>query len=259
MTAGRVLRVFAITWRMHMKMLHRSVFDGVMQVVWPLFFATAALLIYRVHGDADALVYAALGASVMTIWTAISTTASAVLQRERGFGTLELLVAAPAPFPLSIAAIVSAVSTVGSYGMLATLVWARLLFGVELHLGRPLLFAGAVAATVLSFAVLGFVLCVTVVRYRVAWALSGLLEYPVWLVCGFLVRTGLLPEWLRPLSWALPPSWGMAAIRATVEGANPWRQLALCAGLAVAYGTLGVWLTETILRSARKNAALSLS
>jgi ABC-2 type transport system permease protein len=158
MSAGRLLRLVAVSWYLHLKMLHRSMFDSVMQVVWPLFFATTALLVYRATGDRDALSYAATGAAVVTVWSAVSSNASGILQRERAFGTLELLVAAPAPFSLSIMSIVLAVTTTGGYAVAATLLWSRFVFGVHLAPAWPLPFALALVATVFSFGVLGFLL-----------------------------------------------------------------------------------------------------
>ncbi|MFC4856106.1 ABC transporter permease [Actinophytocola glycyrrhizae] len=254
----RTLRLVALTWWLHVKMLNRSAFDTLLTIVWPLFFATIALLLYRMEGDADALTYAAFGAGVMTIWTAISSTASAILLRERGSGTLELLVAAPVPFSVSIVSMVLAVSTIGGYGMAATLVWSAVVFGVDIAIAQPLLFAVAVVVTLVSFAVIGFILSVTVVRYRAAWALGAAFEYPVWLVCGFLVPVALLPDWLRPVSWLLPPSWGMAAVRAAVAGQVPGKELLACAVLVVVYAAAGVWLAGTFLHSARRHATLSL-
>ncbi len=255
----RVLRLVAVTWWLQLRMMHRSAFDGVMQLVWPMFFATTALLIYRVGGDPDALTYAALGASVMTIWTAISSSASAILRRERGFGTLELLVAAPAPFALSVASIVLAVSTVGGYAIVATLLWARLVFGAHIAPDQPAVFALALLVTAAAFAVLGFLLSVTVVRYRTVWALGGALEFPVWLLCGFLVPVALLPAWVRGLSWLLPPTWGMRAVRAASAGRPAWADLAACAGIAAAYCVASAWLAGAVLRSARRHGTLSLS
>jgi ABC-2 type transport system permease protein len=258
-TARHAVRLVALTWWLHVKMLNRSVFDSVMQVVWPLFFVTVALFIYRADADPQVLAYAALGSSVMTIWTAISSTASTILQRERGQGTLELLVAAPTPFPLSVLSMITAVSTVGAYGVVAALLWAHFLFGVDVSLAQPLVFPLAVVVTIFSFSVLGFILSVTVVRYRAAWALGSAFEYPVWLVCGFLVPASVLPGWLRPAGWILPPSWGMAAIRRTTEGGSAWPDLLTCAGLAAALSVLGMWLAGLILHSARRHATLSLT
>ncbi|HEY7483631.1 MAG TPA: ABC transporter permease [Streptosporangiaceae bacterium] len=255
----RILRVVMLAWWLHVKMMSRSAFESVLQVVWPLFFATTALLMYRLVGDADALLYPALGASVMAIWTAISTMASGILQRERGYGTLELLVAAPSPFSTVIFPITLAVSTVGLYGMIATLVWARLLFGVDTGITRSPLTVVAVMATVIAIGALGFVMSVTVVRYRAAWALGNVLEYPVWLICGFLVPVSLLPGWVQVISWLLAPTWGVRAIREASAGGTPLPELATCIGLAVAYGVMGIWLGRKFVHAARQHATLSLT
>ena len=52
----RTLRMLTISYWLHLKVLAVSVFDGVFQVVWPLFFATTAFLVYRQSEDPGALV-----------------------------------------------------------------------------------------------------------------------------------------------------------------------------------------------------------
>ena len=78
-----VARMLTVTWWLQLKMLSASAFNGILQFVWPLFFATTAFLVYRQNGDPAALVYAGLGSAVMGLWSAIATTASGALQRER--------------------------------------------------------------------------------------------------------------------------------------------------------------------------------
>ena len=84
-------------------------------------------------------------------------------------------------------------------------------------------------------------------------------EYPIWLICGFLIPLTLLPEWVRPISWALAPTWGMSAIRESALGGSPLPDLLVCGGLALAYTALGVLVVELVLGSARKHASLSLT
>ena len=157
----------------------------------------------------------------MGIWAATSTAAGAAMQRERWHGTLELLVAAPAHFALVLLPVTIAMATIGLYSMVATLLWGRVLFGIHVHVEHPLLFCLSVPATVISIGMLGFLLAVSFVRYRTAWALGNLLEYPVWLICGFLVPLTLFPDWVRPISWVLAPTWGMKAIRESALGGTP--------------------------------------
>ena len=114
-----------------------------------------------------------------------------------------------------------AMSAIGLYSMVATLLVSRFAFGVDLPFEQPLLLAVALVATVVSIGALGFLLAVSFVRYRTAWALGNLLEYPVWLVAGFLVPITLLPDWVQPISWVLAPTWGVDAIREAASGGAP--------------------------------------
>jgi ABC-2 type transport system permease protein len=84
-------------------------------------------------------------------------------------------------------------------------------------------------------------------------------EYPIWLICGFLVPISLLPGWVHPISWALAPTWGMRAIRESATGGTPLPDIAMCLLLGGIYVAIGVVVTETVLRAARRSASLSLT
>lgn len=254
----RSLRLIALGWLFHFKMLVRSSFNGVLGILYPLFFATVAFFMYRA-GSPDALLYASLGAAVMGVWSATSTAAGAALQRERWHGTLELLVAAPVHFSLILLPVTLAMSSIGIYSMAATLLWGWAVFGIDLHLAHPLLFVLAVPTTVISIGLLGFLLAVSFVRYRTAWALGNLLEYPVWLICGFLVPLSLFPGWVKPISWALAPTWGMNAIRESALGGSPFGDVAMCLALGAGYTLAGVLVVEEFLHAARARATLALT
>ena len=252
-------RLLALGWVFHLKMLSRSAFDGLLGVMWPLFFATVAFFMFRAGGGQQTLLYASLGAAVMGIWSMTSTSAGSALQRERWNGTLEVLVAAPAHFALILLPLTIAMSTIGIYCLVATLLWGRLLFGIELELVHPLMFVLSIPVAVVSIGAFGFLLAVSFVRYRFAWALGNLFEYPVWLICGFLVPISLLPGWVHPISWLLAPTWGVRAIRESALGGSPLPDLLLCLALGAGYVLAGVLVLDKVLRAARAKAALSLT
>ena len=255
----RALRFVVIGWWLHLKMIAVTAFEGFLQVVWPLFFATVAMLVYRIGGDQNALIYAGLGASVMGVWSAMATTATSALQRERSNGTLELVACGPAPIALVVIPITVALATVGLYSFVTTLLWARVLFGVAITVANLPAFALSLVVMIVALGLLGFLLSLLAVRYRTAWALGNLLEYPGWLICGFIIPLVILPEWLRPLSYAMAPTWGMQAIRKSAAGDWPWLDIGVCALLGLAYGVVGIVVSEALLRSARRHATLSLS
>lgn len=255
----RVLRLLAVSYWLHLKMIAVSAFDGIFQVIWPLYFATAAFLLYGQADDESVMIYAGLGAAVMGIWSVVTTTASSLLQRERWIGTLELLVSSPTPFALTLIPITTAMASLGLFSLGSTLLWGWLLFGITVPIASPFAFAVSIMVSILSIALLGFLLSVAVVRYRTAWAMGNLLEYPGWLLCGFLVPVGLFPGWVTWISYALPPTWGMQAIRDSASGGSPWRDVLVCLGIGLAYGLVGTLISETVLRSARRHATLALT
>jgi ABC-2 type transport system permease protein len=152
-----------------------------------------------------------------------------------------------------------AMATIGLYSLVATLLWGRFAFGIPISLNDPLVFTLASVVTAIGVALMGFLLAVSAVRYRGAWALGTAFELPVWLICGFLVPVSDLPEWVRPISWVLPPTWGVAAIRDAALGGSPWGDIALCLLLSMGYGLIGAWLCGRLVTSARTNATLALT
>lgn len=255
----RALRLLGVGWLFQFKQMSRSSFDSFLAICWPIFFGTVAFFMFRQGGDPDALIYAGLGAAVMGIWTATSVAAGSALQRERWHGTLELLVAAPSHFSLVLLPIGLATASIGVYCMVATLLWGRFAFGIDLPVEHPLLLALAIPATLLSIGALGFLIAVAFARFRYAWALGSMTEYPIWLICGFLVPLTLLPNWVPPISWALAPTWGMRAIRESSTGGAPLADVAMCFLLGTIYVVVGVLGTEAVLRAARAKASLSLT
>ena len=255
----RATRLLALGWLFHFKILSRSAFDSVLAILWPLFFATVAFFMFRVGHDPETLVYASLGAAVMGVWTATSVTAGSALARQRWHGTLELLAAAPTHFALILLPMTLATSAIGLYCIASTLLWGWLVFGIALNIAHPLLFGLSILATIIAVGMLGFLIAVLFVRHRAAWALGAASEYPVWLVCGFLVPLSLLPGWVRPISWLLAPTWGMRAIRESATGGSSLPDALICLGLGAAYVLVGTVALNHLLRAARVRGALSLT
>ena len=91
------LRLVLVSWWLQFKMIMRSPFDGIGNVIYPLFFATVAFFVFRAGHSPRTLVYASFGAAVMGMWSSVSTSAGSAMQRERWWGTLELLVVQTEP------------------------------------------------------------------------------------------------------------------------------------------------------------------
>ena len=226
----------------------------------PLVFATIAFYMFKSGGKTGTLLYAALGAGMMGIWSSTLFGAGGLIQWWRWEGTLELAVGAPPPFffVLLPAALSSAV--VGAYSLAATLVWGRLVFGIPLHFVHPLAFALSLAATVASLGLMGLLMASSFILYRHANALMNLLEYPVWVATGLVFPIALLPGWAQPISWPLAPRWGIEAIRHSALGGGPvWGPVAMTIVLGAAYSAGAYLFLRMFENLARARATLSLT
>jgi len=141
----RWLRLFGRGWLMHSKHLASSGFFVLMTSVQPLVFASLAFFLFGAGRRADALLYAALGAAMLSVWSTTLIGSGQALTLLRTAGLLELLVAAPAPFAFVLAPITVATATIGLYAMVSTVVWGVLLFDLPVRLEHP----GALIAAVL--------------------------------------------------------------------------------------------------------------
>jgi ABC-2 type transport system permease protein len=244
---------------LHFKMLSRSPFDLFVAIASPLIFATLAYFLFQ-GGTGEGLLAAALASGVMGIWSSTTAQGAGALQTQRRLGVLELLVASPTPFWAVVLPISIAISAIGVYSLVVGLVYVRVLFGVAITIHDWLAFAVSVPATIGAIGALGFLFASALVRYRSAFMLGNLFEWPVWMICGLLIPVSVLPGWLQPVSWAFAPTWGMRALRhAALGSGSSWAAIGMCAALSVAYLTAGGLFLRFFLRSARARATLALS
>jgi ABC-2 type transport system permease protein len=244
---------------MNLKMLGTSSFFLLTSVVQPIVFATIAFYMYQSGNRAGTLLYAALGAGMMGVWSTTLFGSGGMIQWQRWQGTLELGVAAPPPMALLYLPFSLANAFTGMYALAATLAWGRIVFGVPLRFAHPWAFALALPATVIALGLMGLVLASTFVLYRYANALSNLLEYPVWIAAGLVFSTSLLPEWTRPISWSLPPYWGILALRHAALGGPVWGPLAMVSLLGVVSLLIATFTFRWFEHVARARATLSLT
>src|SRR6478752_5683850 len=253
------LRIIWSGFVTNLKMLGTSSFFLLTSIVQPIIFATVAFYMYRSGDRAGTLLYAALGAGMMGVLSTTLFGSGGMIQWQRWQGTLELGVGAPPSMTLVYLPFSIANAFTGMYALAATLIWGRVVFGVPLHFAHPWLFALALPATVISLGLMGLLLASTFILYRHANALSNLLEYPVWIASGLVFSTALLPAWTRPISWVLPPYWGVIALRHAALGGDVWMPLVMVLTLGLIYVAIATVTFRLFEYLARARATLSLT
>ena len=118
-------RLFWMGWLFHLKTLTNSLFFVLVSVLQPIIFASIAFFMVESGNRSGTLLYVALGAGLMGIWSATLFGSGGAIQWQRWQGTLELMVGAPPPFVAVLLPLTVATSTIGSYSVVATLVLYR--------------------------------------------------------------------------------------------------------------------------------------
>ena len=199
----RLLRTMTLGWALHFKQESRNPFFLWIVICTPVIYATMTYFLFQGGEQPSTLVAAAVGSALMGIWSLTTTAAAAALQRQRRLGILELLVASPTPFWATFLPITIAIGTIGIYSLGTGILYVRLLFGVPVSVENWPAFIAAVPPTIFSIGMLGFLMGSAFVRFRAAWMVGNLFEFPVWTICGFLIPLALLPGWVEPIAWAL--------------------------------------------------------
>jgi len=254
-----MIRVFVTGVRLQLLQLMRSGFDISAMLIWPIILASIAFYLLDAKESPHLLFAAALGTAVMMMWAQVIVGAGGALDNQRVFGTLELLVAAPVPLVSTIAPIMIASGAFGIYGLVVTIVWGRLLFGIPVTIDDPFAFVVALLACVIAIGLLGLIAASTFILYRAAFALGVSLQYPVWIVTGLLFPLSLLPAWVGPISWVLAPTWGFRAIKESAFGGSAWPSIGMCVVVSLAYLAVSLVCLAYFERLARDRASFRLA
>ncbi|MBI5565728.1 MAG: ABC transporter permease, partial [Chloroflexi bacterium] len=83
------------------------------------------------------------------------------------------------------------------------------------------------------------------------------LEYPVYILCGFLFPIALLPGWTTPVSYLLAPYWAARALHATSSGGAEFSEVALCWGMMVLFSVVYVLVSRRLFRVMLRRARIA--
>lgn len=217
---------------------------------------------YRGAGEENFFAYVALGAGLMAVWSAICFSSAGDINRERYSGTLALLFAAPAGFPAIVLGKILGNTCLSLASIGISVATAALLFGVPVAVASPGYFLLALLCALGAFVAFSLVIACLLTLSRRTELYMNCIEIPLILLCGFVYPVSALPHWLRPVSYALSPTWAVELLRMGVWGvvdpAAFGRKLAVLLALTALSALLALELFRAIDRQVRILATLEV-
>jgi ABC-2 type transport system permease protein len=255
------LRVIRTTFELDLKQQAVDLFMVFGVVIQPLLIAIMAIYML-LERDASRGIYVVVGSGMTGLWTSLLFRGTFNINAERFMGTLEGIVASPSALATVVIGKTLASVTLSLLSMIFSYSLASLVFHFSLSVAQPVPFVLSVLVMVLAFISFGLLISPLM---AVNLSLSGwvnALEYPMYILGGFLFPILLLPGWSNPLSYVLAPYWAARVLHATSSGvATPadillsWAMMLL---LGSVYVAASYRLFKVVLHRARVDATLSL-
>lgn len=254
-----VLGLVGGAFRFQFGVLRRSPGDLMVLVNTPL-LTVAFLTITRHAGRPDLDGYAVLAPAVMALFQMALLVSGEIVDVDRWFGTLELLLASPAALPAVVLGRIAAVTVVSLVSIVEAGLVARLGFGVTVAVHHPWWFVAALLSTALATAGWATAMSGTFVLARSARTFQNSISYPFLLLGGALVPVDLLPGWVQPLSRLVYLSWASDLLRATLRAEpvpHALASVAVVLALGAAGLALGWWMLGRIVDRVRATGTVT--
>jgi ABC-2 type transport system permease protein len=261
---GRVFKNWRTMWMVAEITFRLQVMDSFILfgiLVQPLIIAILAMWMLKDKG-ADAAVFVVVGSGMTGLWSSLLFVSGNSINDERWEGTLESLIAVPTPLDIIIFGKNLANVIQSLLSMIASYIFVALLFHYPIHLANPLLFFISLIFTVIAFISFGLIIAPIFLVSPGVQRFQNAMEFPVYILSGFLFPIALLPGWTTPVSYLLPTYWAAQALHGASEGTASPQQIFFYWGMlvvfSIVYLVLANRLFARVLVKARSDASLSL-
>jgi ABC-2 type transport system permease protein len=255
------LHTIRVTFEVTLRQNFTDAFVVFSIIVQPMIIAMLALWMLSERGG-DFAIFVVIGSGMTGLWSGLLFISGNSVTEERWVGTLENLVASPTPMQVVVLGKNLANVTQSLLSMVASYVVVAWMFQLDVSIAQPLLFVISLLLTVVAFICFGLIMASFFIISPAVQSFQNGLEFPVYILCGFLFPIALLPGWTTPLSYLLTPYWAAQALHGTATGTISMDSLFLSWAMMLFFSLIYVissrGLFRFVLRKARVDATLGM-
>jgi ABC-2 type transport system permease protein len=256
---SKYFRVSALAFEMAFKQAATDAFILFGIFIQPLIIAMLGMYVLGDRGGNYAI-FVVVGSGLTGLWTGLLFVSGNSITEERWTGTLEPLVGMPTPLPVIVIGKNTAYVLQSMGSMIVAYALAAIFFDYPLRVESPLLFSISIFLTILSFICFGLLIAPVFVMNPDLQRWQNGLEYPVYILGGFLFPILLLPVWTTPISYLLGPFWAARALHLSSSGPADLAEVTFSWGMMILFSliylVIGGILFRKMLAKARSQATL---
>lgn len=256
-----MLRLILETAKLQWRLALRDIEMLVPIITMPL-NTLVAMAVFMHSGRADLAGYALCASFLLTVGQMSLMSSSAVVSRDRGNQVLELLLATPAPYVVTLAVRTTLLTSMALVGFLEGWLITRFAFGVAVPIHHPIVLTITLVATAFASGGTAMLTAALFSLLRNTRTLQLTLNGPLFLLGGVLVPATLLPFWLQPLSPFVFFYWAADLVRGALAEPPlhdvPFR-LAMLVGLGACGAIVGGVVMTRLLTQLRRSGQLGLT
>jgi ABC-2 type transport system permease protein len=227
----------------------------------PIIIALLGLWMLKDKG-ADAAMFVVVGSGLTGLWSSLLFISGGSINSERWSGTLESLVAIPTPFEVIVFGKNLGNVVQSLLSMVLGYIVAAFAFGYSLEIQQPLLFVISLVLAIIAFISFGLIIAPVFVMNPNVRAWQNAMEFPVYVLGGFLFPIALLPGWTTPVSYLLPPYWASVALHGTSTGGASFQETLFAWGMMLLFSLIDLLIAsrlfKVMLYKARADATLGM-
>jgi len=254
-------RTVLVVAEMNLRMSIMEPFVVFTVFIQPLLIALLGLWMLKDHGS-DGAMFVVVGSGLAGLWSSLLFISGNSINIERWIGTLESLVGLPTPFEVIVFGKNLGNVVQSLLAMIFGYLIAALFFGYSLTVEQPPLFGISILFTIVAFVSFGLIIAPVFVMNPGVQGWQNAMEFPVYVLCGFLFPIALLPGWTTPISYLLPPYWAAVALHGTSTGGASLEETLFAWGMLLLFSVIDLLvasrLFKAMLYKARADATLGL-
>lgn len=230
-------------------------------IVQPMLIAILAIWMLQERGG-DYAIFVVVGSGMSGLWSSLLFVSGNSITGERWTGTLENLVGSPTPIQVVVFGKALAQVTQSLLSMIACYALVAYVFRLPLNIEQPVVFFSSIAVIIFGFVCFGLIVASFFIVTPEIQRWQNGLEFPVFILAGFLFPIVLLPGWTTPLSYLLTPYWATRVLHAATNGTATSAEIGLTWGMialfSIFYLAISNKMFEVMVRKARVDATLGL-